>query len=214
MSRWRRIVLATLLAATVPPLAAAQEMLRYFDLKSDEFTKADMTRIEVEAVLAAANPARPADLSARRLNGLDLSGLDFRRAKLQATRLNGANLAGANLDGTTLDQAWALDADLTGATLRGASLFATQLIGAKLDGADLSDARITGDLTRASMTRARLDRADLSADMLTLPPSFIQLGLESGRQVQSEQPTKARSRRVAQRLGPVAVRVEQRARPA
>ena len=55
MSRWRRIVLATLLAATVPPLAAAQEMLRYFDLKSDEFTKADMTRIEVEAVLAAAN---------------------------------------------------------------------------------------------------------------------------------------------------------------
>jgi len=144
MSRWRRIVLATLLAATVPPLAAAQEMLRYFDLKSDEFTKADMTRIEVEAVLAAANPARPADLSARRLNGLDLSGLDFRGAKLQATRLNGANLAGANLDGATLDQAWALDADLTGATLRGASLFATQLIGAKLDGADLSDARITG----------------------------------------------------------------------
>ena len=83
MSRWRRIVLATLLAATVPPLAAAQEMLRYFDLKSDEFTKADMTRIEVEAALAAANPARPADLSARRLNGLDLSGLDFRRAKLR-----------------------------------------------------------------------------------------------------------------------------------
>ena len=74
MSRWRRIVLATLLATTVPPLAAAQEMLRYFDLKSDEFTKADMTRIEVEAVLAAANPARPADLSARRLNGLICRG--------------------------------------------------------------------------------------------------------------------------------------------
>src|SRR5688572_18693622 len=115
---WARIFLTvTLLAST----ASAQDMLRYLDLKSDDFTKADMTRSEIEAALAAADSTKPADFSARRLNGLDLSGLNFKGAKLQATRLNRANLAGANLDGATLDQAFALDADLTGASLRGAS---------------------------------------------------------------------------------------------
>ncbi|MGB8638137.1 MAG: pentapeptide repeat-containing protein, partial [Pseudolabrys sp.] len=166
LSHWLKAALsAAMFVCVMLGAATAQDMLRFLDLKSDDFTKAEMTRTEIEAALVAADPATLLDLSGRRLNGLDLSGMDLRRTNLRATRLNRANLAGANLGGVTLDQAWALDADLTGASLRGASLFATQLMGAKLDGADLSDARVTGDLSRASMRQARLDRADLSADM-------------------------------------------------
>jgi uncharacterized protein YjbI with pentapeptide repeats len=161
----RAALSAAVLACAMPGAAPAQDMLRFLDLKSDDFAKAEITRAEIEAALAATPPTTPLDLSGRRLNGLDLSGLDLRRARFQASRLNRINLAGANLDGVTLDQAWALDADLTGASLRNASLFATQLIGAKLDRADLSGARITGDLSKASVKQARFDRADLSADM-------------------------------------------------
>src|SRR5688572_17112958 len=125
---WAGATLAAALACAHPHAVAAQDMLRFLDLKSDEFTKADMTRSEIEAALAKVGPDGVVDLSGRRLNGVDLSGLDLRRTKLQAARLNRANLAGCNLDGVTLDQVWALDADLTGARLRGASLFATQLM--------------------------------------------------------------------------------------
>src|ERR1700755_609416 len=150
-SCWAQAILAApVIACAMPPMAAAQDMLRFVDLNSDDFTKADMTRTEIEAALSAIDPTTILDLSGRRLNVLDLSGLDLRRTKLQAARLNRANLAGANLDDVVLDQAWALDADFTGASLRGASLFATQLIGAVLDRADLSRARIAGDLSRAS----------------------------------------------------------------
>ena len=147
MSWLAKMIIATaMLAWAMPHVAPAQDMLRYLDLKSDDFTKAEMTRAEIEAALAS-DPDKLVDLSGKRLNGIDLSGLDLRRVKFQSARLNRANLAGANLDGVMLDQAWALGADLTGVSLRGASLFATQLIGAKLYGADLSDARITGDLS-------------------------------------------------------------------
>src|SRR5262245_62009859 len=116
---------ALLVAATLP--AAPQDMLRFLDLRSEEFTKADMTRAEIEAALAAKGANGTVDLSAKRLNGLDLSGLDLRRVRLQSARLMRANLAGANLDGVNLDQVWAFDTDLSGASLRGASLFAAQL---------------------------------------------------------------------------------------
>src|SRR5262245_6921804 len=95
---WRRAVgrrsctkiLALLFAGAISRSSPAQDMLRFLDLKSDDFTKAEMTRTEIEAALAAADATKPLDLSAKRLNGLDLSGLDLRHTKLQAARLNRA----------------------------------------------------------------------------------------------------------------------------
>ena len=94
LSHWLKAVLsAAMFACAMPGAATAQDMLRFLDLKSDDFTKAEMTRTEIEAALAAAGPATLLDLSGRRLNGLDLSGMDLRRTNLQAARLNRANLA-------------------------------------------------------------------------------------------------------------------------
>ena len=91
---WTKAVLAALVLA-LSPAAAPQDMLQFLDLKSEEFSKADMTRSEIEAALAAAEPNGTVNLSGKRLNGLDLSGLDLRRAKLQSARLNAARLVGA-----------------------------------------------------------------------------------------------------------------------
>lgn len=143
----------------------AQDMTRYLDLKSDDFTKAEMTRADVEAAIAAPGAGGRADLTGKRLNGLDLSGLRLRGAALDGARLNGANLSHADLEGASLDRIWALKANFTGANLRKASLFSAQLMGAVLDGADLSEARAPANFTRASLKGARLDGADLSADM-------------------------------------------------
>ena len=93
------LTLAVVLLGAPPQFAAAEDMTRFLDLKSDEFTKADMTRSEVAAALAAAASADIVDLSGRRLNRLDLSGMDLQKVKLQAARLNGTRLVGANLDG-------------------------------------------------------------------------------------------------------------------
>src|SRR6266851_5609152 len=71
---WAKAMLpAIMLACAVAHGAAAQDLLRFLDLKSDDFTKADMTRGEIEAALADAGPAGLVDLSGKRLNGLDLS---------------------------------------------------------------------------------------------------------------------------------------------
>ena len=148
------ILCATMLAGAMTDNAVPQDMIRFLDLSSDEFTKADMTRAEIEAALAEAGASGRVDLSARRLNGLDLSALDFGAPGSRRRVLIVLKLTGANLDGVTLDQAWALDADLTGASLRGASLFATQLMGARLDSADLSGARIAADSCAPCPARA------------------------------------------------------------
>ena len=135
------------------------------DLDSPAMTEAEMTRADVEAKLAAATPAAPANFERAKLNGLDLGSLDFSGANLRAARLNGASLAGARLDGADLGQAWMLGADLEGASLRGAALFGTQLGRANLRGADLSQARAAADFTGADLSGATLRDADLSADM-------------------------------------------------
>ncbi len=106
-----------------PPAPVARaDMVDQLDLKSDDFTKADVTRQDVLAAIAQAGKNGTADFSGRRLNGLDLSGLDLRRLKLQAARINGANFSGSDLEGVVLDQAWGLKSDFSNADLKGASL--------------------------------------------------------------------------------------------
>ena len=85
----------------IAPLAGAtaQSMLDMVDLKSDSFTKAEMSRAEIEGALAKLGADEVLDLRAKALNGLDLSNMDLRRTNLQTARLMGSNLAGANLDG-------------------------------------------------------------------------------------------------------------------
>lgn len=126
-----------LLAVTAP----AQDMMRDVDLSSPDMVSADMTRSEVEAALAAANVAAPADFNGKRLSSLDLSGAIFR-----AARLNKKKLVGAKLNLAVLDQAWLLEADLTGASLRGANPFASQMLRARLDGADLASAKLSAPI--------------------------------------------------------------------
>jgi hypothetical protein len=72
------------IASAVP--AAAQGLMQHIDLISPEMTSAEMSRQDVEAVIAASTSARPVDLTGRRLSGLDLSGLDLSGAILRAAR--------------------------------------------------------------------------------------------------------------------------------
>src|SRR5258708_23767904 len=118
--------------------ATAQDMMRHVDLSSPDMVSAEMTRGEIEAALAIASGAAPADFTGKRLSTLDLSGLDLSGAIFRAARLNKTKLAGAKLDRAILDQAWLLQPDLTRASLKSANLFASQMLRARLDAADLS----------------------------------------------------------------------------
>ena len=151
--------LALTFGSAVP--TRAQDLLQYLDLNSDEFTKSDMTRAEIEAVIAAAG-AGVVDLFGKRLNGLDLSGLDLRKTSLKSAYINGTNFTGANLDGAVLDRAWALKSNFTKATFKGASLLEAEMMDAKFDGADFSGARLAANMSRASFVNVRFDGANLS----------------------------------------------------
>ncbi|MAP19239.1 MAG: hypothetical protein CL626_09520 [Aurantimonas sp.] len=160
------LILFILLAVSLLVVpASGQDMMRGLDLTSPRMTAAAMTRAEVEALLARATNAAPADLSRAELNGLDLSRLDLAGADLTSAYLNGTDLSNARLAGAKLDQAWGLGANFAGANLSGASLFQSQMQDATFDGADLSAARIAGDFSRASFVRANMSGADFSADM-------------------------------------------------
>jgi uncharacterized protein YjbI with pentapeptide repeats len=141
----------------------AQDMTG-LDTTSDAFTKAEMTRLEIESAIAKLPVGGTLDLSGKSLNGLDLSGLDLRHVKLQSARINNANLRGANLGGVVLDQAWALKSNFGGANLQNASLFSSQFGGSNFDGANFSHAHVAADFTSASIKNANFDGADLSAD--------------------------------------------------
>jgi len=81
------ILLPILLSAILPLLANA----------------AEMTRAEVEQLLAKADKQHPAPLRRKDLTDLDLSGLDFRNADLWGADSRRANLSRANLAGLNLD---------------------------------------------------------------------------------------------------------------
>ncbi|WP_444543542.1 pentapeptide repeat-containing protein [Methylobacterium haplocladii] len=101
-----RIRTLALLAAilTAGPALAAQDMLLGGDMTSDKMTKAEMTRADVEGLIAKAG-GRPVDLPDKSLSGLDLSGLDLKGANMRTARLNGTNLKGTVLSGASLQQA-------------------------------------------------------------------------------------------------------------
>ena len=127
----------------------------HVDLSSPRMSAADLTRAEVEALIAAAPPGLGVDLADRSLNGLDLSGLDLGGANLTRARLNRAKLVGTRLDGARLDMSWGIEADLTGASLKGAAMFQAQFPRARLDRADLigrPDHRLA---SRAAASRGR-----------------------------------------------------------
>jgi len=66
---------------------------------------ADLSADQVRAMLDAAGPDHPADLSGKSLEDLDLSNLDFKRANLSRANLFGAKLVGADFSGANLSGA-------------------------------------------------------------------------------------------------------------
>ncbi|MDO9426827.1 MAG: pentapeptide repeat-containing protein [Methylobacterium sp.] len=153
MRRLAPLLLATVLLAA--PAHAEQDLLLGADMGSAAMTTAEMTRGDVEALIAGAD-GKPIDLSDRALAGLDLSGLNLRGANLRTARLNKANLRGADLTGANLEQAWFIKADLSGAKLVGAKMFGITARDANLSGADLSRSMPIGDFKGANMAGATL----------------------------------------------------------
>jgi uncharacterized protein YjbI with pentapeptide repeats/rhodanese-related sulfurtransferase len=148
-------------------------------MQSVDMTEAEMTREEVEALIAAAPPGQPPDLTKRRLSGLDLSGIDFKGADLHWVRLNNSNLRGTNLQNCRIDLGWLIGADLEGADLSGASLFSTQMQRTNLKHAKLDGARITANLKGANLSGASLREADMAADMKNQSMGLMRISLKS-----------------------------------
>ena len=66
-------LLALAIAAALVLPAQAQDPMRGLDLTSPDMTTAEMTRAQVEAALKGAPGGHGADLTGKRLSGLDLS---------------------------------------------------------------------------------------------------------------------------------------------
>ena len=106
---------------------------------------AELTRSQVESILAATPAGQKASFAGMSLAGADLHDLDF----------SNADFSGA---------------DLSGADLRGAKLVGSKLVGAKLPGARLNLAWIMGaDFSRADLSGADLETLIVSAGLQTLP---------------------------------------------
>ena len=103
------------------------------------------------------NAGSQAQLSHKRLHGLDLKGIELSYANCCGVSCQNQDLSGANLQGSL----W-VDADLTGSVLRGANLRNADLSRSQLVGCDFREA----DLTGADLENADLRDADLSAAIL------------------------------------------------
>ena len=97
--------------------AAAQNMMQHVDLTSPAMTAAEMTRAEVEAVIAAATSTQPADFTGKKLSGLDLSGLDLSGAVLRTARLNRTKLTDAKDSGLRTSLSLAASPSLLSASI-------------------------------------------------------------------------------------------------
>ncbi|MGH1570898.1 pentapeptide repeat-containing protein [Methylobacterium sp. P31] len=161
----RTLTLSFMLAAlAASPAAAEQDLLLGADMSSPAMTRAEMSRADVEALIAKAG-GKPIDLHDKALSGLDLSGLNLRGANLRTARLNKANLSRADLSGANLEQAWFLKADLSGAKLADAKMFGITARDANLSGADLSRSMPIGDFKGANMSGATLVDLKAGADI-------------------------------------------------
>src|SRR5690242_12689645 len=106
---------------------------------------AELTRSEVQSVLASTPTGQNASFAGQTLAHADLHDLDFSNADFSA-------------------------ADLSGADLRGAKLVGSKLVGARLAGAKLNLAWIMGaDFSHADLSGADLETLVVSSGMQTLP---------------------------------------------
>ena len=111
-----------------------------------------------------------ADLTHKRLEGLDLTGVELPYANCCGAWCQNQDMSGANLQGSL----W-VDSDLSGSVLRGANLSGADISRSQLVGCDLRDANLTGadlenaDLRNADLSGALLDGARLAGAYIKLP---------------------------------------------
>ena len=151
-AHWLPIILV-LLATSLPPEAGAQSALDHVDLSSPRMSAAELTRAEVEGLIAAASRAAASTLPIAASTASICRGSTSPAPTLPRP-LNRAKLLGTRLDGAKLDMSWGIEADLRDASLKGAAMFQAQFPRARLDRADLSGARIIGSL-EAQASRGR-----------------------------------------------------------
>ena len=89
----------------------------YLIVGANSIQAAELTRTQVEQLLAKADKQHPADLRRKDLTDLDLSNLDFRNADLWGADLRRSNLNNSNLQGLTLDLTVMTRIKLSGANL-------------------------------------------------------------------------------------------------
>ena len=145
---------------------------------------AELTRLEVQSLLASIPAGQAASFAGMSLSGADLHDLDFGNADLSGADLSGADLRGAKLvrskligaklPGARLNLAWIIGADFSHADLSGAYL-ETLVVSAGLQtlpqeaatfvGANLSGAKVTARFNLDDMRGANLSHLRASADM-------------------------------------------------
>src|SRR5215831_954612 len=145
---------------------------------------AELTRSEVQSILASIPAGQAASFAGMSLSGADLHDLDFSNADLSGADLSGADLRGAKfvrskligakLPGARLNLAWIIGADFSHADLSGAYL-ETLVVSAGLQtrpheaatfvGANLSGAKVTARFNLDDMRGANLSHLRASADM-------------------------------------------------
>ena len=110
--------------------------------KNPNFSKADMTSVNLEGVTIESPKFTRTKLNYAKLNNAILESADFRLAKLWYANLNGTNLKNARLNDAELFDAHLEGADLSGANLTNAGLMSANLSGTILEGTDLSNANL------------------------------------------------------------------------
>jgi uncharacterized protein YjbI with pentapeptide repeats len=154
---------------------------------------ADLTRQQVQDLLAQAPAGHVANLSGKSLEKLDLSGLDFTHVNLAGANLFGAKLVGcnftdANLAGASLDLAWVIRADFTRANLAQASLQGLVVSkgletsadqAPRFTGANLAGARIIARLNWSDARGANFAGASMGADMKNQSMGLMRVDLST-----------------------------------
>jgi len=102
---------------------------------------AELSRAELDGLIAPDASMRNASLDQAHFAGVDLHGADLRLARLNKADLRGADLSGANFFGADLTVACLLGADLSGATLDSANFSGAAVDERTVDAASRAAAR-------------------------------------------------------------------------